>query len=192
MTKPLSFKLPGLSAATVAEIGNAAIGAIELPRYGCLTPGEEIALSQYMLKLKEQSVSEMKLDVATLLLKSRHDTAWTRRDTEQQIQDFGLIEALYDFMLAERSRHAPKGQLLQVQGDGAAAIADQVAEQHQAISATREDFKALETYFVFRRRDDVPSDFEVIRDCSGEIEEIHDLAMGKGQKKSTGTPASGD
>lgn len=179
--KPLAFKVPCRGPQT-ESIGDETTGILEIAKLGCFTPAEEIAWTDYMMNLGEESLSEAKLNAVTLMLQSRHDREWTRKDTETQISDFRLIELLYDFFCNERTRHTPRTQLLRVDGEGAKEIACDYAQKHSAVAVSRADFVAQNVYFVMRSLADVPNDFEVIADHSEPVE-VQDLAVGKSRPK---------
>jgi hypothetical protein len=179
--KPLAFKVP-CRGPQMEPVGDETTGIIEVPKLGCFTPAEEIAWTNYMMNLGEESFSEAKLNVVTLMLQLRHDREWSRADTEAQIPDFGLVEKLYDFFVNERSRHTPKAQLLRVDGEGAKEIACEYAQKHQAVAVSRADFVAQNVYFVMRSPLEVPVDFETVADYSSPVE-VQDLAVGKSRPK---------
>lgn len=181
--KPLAFKVRPQQNEQYREVGDDRSTSLEVLYRGCFTPAEEIAWSEYMMKLSDQSMSEAKVDAVTLMLQKRHDPAWTRQDTESQITDFHLIELLYDFFVNERTRHAPKAQLLRVEGIGAEEIARKAAQDNNAVAATRADFKALDIWFVFRSLADIPIDFDVEEGNDFSAIEPAELAVGKRGKK---------
>lgn len=178
MAKPLAFKVQSQKKSQTEAIGDDLTGVVELPRHGCVTPAEEIAISNYLLAVDQQSVSELKFDIATLLLQFRHDPEWTKEDTKREIEDFQLIEALYEFFSAERRRHAPQTQVLKVEGDDAHAIALDFAKYRKLVVATRADFKSQNVWFVFTSAEAAPEDFDVAADFSEPVE-VKDLAVGK-------------
>jgi hypothetical protein len=178
MAKPLAFKVQSQKKSQVEAIGNELTGVLELPRFGCVTPAEEIAIADYLLAVDQQSVSELKFDIATLLLQFRHDSEWTKADTKREIEDFQLIEGLYEFFSAERRRHSPNNQVLKVEGEDAQAIALDFAEPRKLVVATRSDFKSQNVWFVFASAEAAPEDFDVDADFSEPVE-VKDLAVGK-------------
>lgn len=87
-----------------AEIGDPAIGVITLPKYGCLTVTEQLTLSDVWGSVDpDELLNTVKLRLITPFLQSRLDSDWTYIDT-RAIPNFGLIDAIYEFMNGEARR----------------------------------------------------------------------------------------
>lgn len=116
---PLPFK-------TLAEPELVTIGGLQIKKLGCLTVAEEIAIRDLSARLQSdemKSLTELqtdlvlKLEVATILLRSRIDRAWTIDKTkgdEWEVEIGGkirqieptieMIEALFNFGVNEQRR----------------------------------------------------------------------------------------
>jgi hypothetical protein len=110
MSLALPFKtLPKQSTETV-DIGDETCGILPVPKHGCLTVNEELAIAGYFADVApEVSMASVKVEVASILLQSRFDAAWTVEAIRKKIKHFELIEKLYEFTLNERS-HWQKAQ----------------------------------------------------------------------------------
>jgi hypothetical protein len=104
MPLKLPFKtLPKQSTETV-DVGDATCGVLPVPKFGCLTVNEELAIAEYFAAVSpEVSMAVVKAEVASILLQSRFNAEWTIADTKA-LPDFALVEKLYEFTLSERSR----------------------------------------------------------------------------------------
>ena len=163
MTKQLPWLTTPAITPSTKDIGQPSYGVLQLPFFGSLTPNEELEISNYMLQLKEQSMSEAKVDMATILLKLRCDRSWTKDDTCTQIKSFQLIEDLYEFLLGERNRWQPTNYLLKLEGNAGLQIAETYAKE---VSGCVAKIANGETYFVFALSSDVPQEYQVIENFS--------------------------
>lgn len=104
MSLKLPFKtLPKQSAETV-DVGDEICGVLPVPKHGCLTVNEELAIAEYFASVSpEVSMASVKVEVASILLQSRFNKEWTIADTKT-LPAFELIEKLYEFTLGERRR----------------------------------------------------------------------------------------
>ncbi|MFN6535515.1 MAG: hypothetical protein RM021_003985 [Nostoc sp. EkiNYC01] len=140
-----------------AEIGHPDYGVVKIPRFGSLTPNEELAIADYYINLKNESLSEAKIEIATILLKYRVDANWTRNDTLEKIQSFALVEDLYSFANNERSRWVGNAYLVKFEGSHAYLAAADYAKVCGGVLANRPDI--VGTYFVFSNLESVPLGF---------------------------------
>jgi len=102
VTKLPWITTPPLSIST-KDIGKPSYGIIKIPFYGSLTPNEELKVAKYMFSLKDETMSEAKIDLVTILLQARCDNTWTKENTLTEIKSFSLVEDLYSFLISERS-----------------------------------------------------------------------------------------
>lgn len=161
MTKKLPWVTLPNSSTSDREIGNKNYGVLSIPYYGSLTPNEEIEIANYFVNLKDQSLSELKVYAATLLLQSRFDKEWTIADTYEEIKSFALIEDLYNFFLSERNRWQANDYLLKIEGkSGSLDIAQTYAEKVEGLVASKNDL--ADTYFVFQKVEDCPANFTIV------------------------------
>lgn len=100
----LPFKtLPKQSVETV-DIGDETSGVLSIPKHGCLTVNEELAIAAYYMAVpSETPLAAAKVEVVAILLQSRLNKDLTTADVKA-LPDFGLVEKLYDFVLGERRR----------------------------------------------------------------------------------------
>ncbi|MFN6475236.1 hypothetical protein [Nostoc sp. DedQUE07] len=165
MSKQLPWITEPQKAQEYVEIGHPDYGVLKIPRLGSLTPNEELAIADYYVTLKQQSLSEAKIDVVTILFKYRVDPGWTRKDTLEKIASFSLIEDLYDFVISERTRWVGESYLARLQGNDAYIAAADYATTCGGVVASRPDIAG--SYFVFADKSSVPLGFVVADDFSG-------------------------
>ncbi|MEH2070008.1 MAG: hypothetical protein V7K47_17915 [Nostoc sp.] len=155
-TKQLPWVTEPQKVQEYAEIGHPNYGVVKIPRLGSLTPNEELAIADYYIGLKNESLSEAKIEIATILLKYRVDGDWTRNDT-LEIQSFPLVEDLYNFANNERSRWVGNAYLVKFEGSHAYTAARSYADTCGGVLANRPDI--VGTYFVFANPESVPLGF---------------------------------
>jgi hypothetical protein len=104
MSLKLPFKtLPKKSEETV-DIGDERCGVLPVPKFGCLTVNEELAIAEYFAFVSpETSMAVVKAEIVTLFLQSRINKDWTIADTKA-LPDFELVAKLYEFASNERLR----------------------------------------------------------------------------------------
>lgn len=143
-------------------VGAEPFGQVPVLRRGCLTPKEEISWGNYLVEQNERiknsqlSNAELKVAIVTSMLKLRHNPGWTEEHT-LALGSMPLVEALYDFFVKERSRHAPDSQILRVESiESGKDIAIEYAQKHKAVAASRPDFSLFGIYYVFRTLADLP------------------------------------
>jgi len=164
MNKQLPWKTEPQQAQEYVEVGHPDYGVLKIPRLGSLTPNEELAIADYYVGLKNQSLSEAKIEIATVLFKYRVDPNWTRKDTLENIHSFPLIEDLYDFVNNERTRWVGNSYLVRLQGSDAYIAAADYATTCGGVVASRPDI--VGTYFVFTEQSSVPLGFVVADNLS--------------------------
>ncbi|PHJ69139.1 hypothetical protein VF14_03105 [Nostoc linckia z18] len=156
-TKQLPWVTEPQKVQEYAEIGHPNYGVLKIPRFGSLTPNEELAIADYYIGLKNESLSEAKIEIATILLKYRFDGSWTRSDTLEKIQSFALVEDLYNFANNERSRWVGNAYLVKFEGSHGYLAASNYANICGGVLANRPDIPG--TYFVFANPESVPLGF---------------------------------
>ncbi|MEH1780412.1 MAG: hypothetical protein V7L26_15105 [Nostoc sp.] len=159
MNKQLPWLTEPQKTPQVSNIGHPDYGVLQISRLGSLTPNEELAIANYYIGLKGESLSEAKIEIATILLKYRIDPTWTRDDTLQVIESFPLIEDLYDFAGNERKRWVPDTYLVKFEGTEASTAATGYAVTSGGVVASRPDIAG--TYFVFANKQLVPTAFVI-------------------------------
>lgn len=159
MTKQLPWLTEPQKTTEVSNVGHPDYGVLQIPHLGSLTPNEELAIANYYMGLKGESLSEAKIEIATILLKFRIDPTWTTDDTLQAIQSFPLIEDLYDFANNERKRWVPDTYLVKFEGTEAHAAATDYAVSSGGVVASRPDIAG--TYFIFANKQLVPTGFVI-------------------------------
>jgi hypothetical protein len=159
MSRQLPWSTEPKEVLEYAEVGSPEYGVLKIIRLGSLTPNEELAIADYYVGLKQQSLSEAKVEVATILFKYRVDPNWTRQDTLDKIKYFPLIEDLYDFANNERSRWVGDSYLVRLSGSDAYIAATNYAKSCGGVVAGRPDFAG--TYFVFADQSKVPLGFVI-------------------------------
>lgn len=162
MTKQLPWVTTPTTTPSTKDVGQPSYGVIKIPFYGSVTPNEELQVASYMLSLKEQqSMSEAKIDLVTILLKLRCDNSWTRDDTIAEIKSFQLIEDLYQFFVQERNRWQTTNYLLKVEGKGVGSVVKYLDDYAQQVGACVALDAEQQTYFVFAAIADVPQGYQV-------------------------------
>ncbi|AUB37408.1 hypothetical protein COO91_03353 [Nostoc flagelliforme CCNUN1] len=159
MSRQLPWSTEPKDALEYAEIGHPEYGVLKIARLGSLTPNEELAIADYYVGLKQQSLSEAKVEIATILFRYRVDPNWARQDTLDKIKYYPLIEDLYDFVNSERSRWVGDSYLVRLQGSDAYIAAANYAKACGGVVAGRPDIAG--TYFVFADQSKVPLGFVV-------------------------------
>ncbi|MEH2467851.1 hypothetical protein [Nostoc sp.] len=177
MSKQLPWITEPQKTQEYAEIGHADYGVLNILRLGSLTPNEELAIADYYIGLKNQSLSEAKIEIATILFRYRVDPSWTRQDTLDKIERFPLIEDLYDFANNERSRWVGDGYLIRLTGSDAYIAAADYATTCNGVVASRSDIPG--TYFVFAKPELVPNGFVITDNFSEFLPDRVDLEKAK-------------
>ncbi|HLO85681.1 MAG TPA: hypothetical protein VK203_11845 [Nostocaceae cyanobacterium] len=158
MTVQVPWKKAPLLAEETQDLGTEATGILAIAKHGALSPNEEIAVSDYWLSVGNKSLSEAKVGLATIILRSRVDKNWTEEDT-RKLPQFGLVEEIYDFVISERTRWAGEKYLLLAQGSQGYDAALVVANSQNACVAVSPEIK--NTWFVYYYQD-VPQGFNIL------------------------------
>lgn len=107
--------------------------SLEVPKYGCFTYNEMLAFDA-VLANTEKIDHEFRTNLVATMLMLRFKLAPGTKADEILVDDEGnsvaqtLIDALYEFFLAERNRHTPTNQSLRVEGVDANKIASRAAK----------------------------------------------------------------
>jgi len=144
--------------------------AIELPKKGCLTVGEQDAIERYYQSL-ESGVTNMQanLQEITILLRSRfNEPELTPEQIAEQAVTVPMVERLYEFVEGEKTRWIPKECVLTLTGDIAKEIAIETAQKISGIVATRPDLLAGKRYLVFKSKGAWLDNLEIVKDFVGE------------------------
>lgn len=141
---------------------------LPVPCFGSVTYREVEEYNDLLNRYRSQDGTlnvggSFKADVVELMLRSRFSEQIPSGTTKDKLLTMpdgspmldSLIDALYEFFQAERNRHAPSSQMLQVNGEGAKELAISYAKEKKAVVASRPDFEILNTYLVFRTEMDV-------------------------------------
>lgn len=169
---PLAFQASLLKPQTeIVSIGDEYTGYIEgVPKYGCLTPNEQIVWARWAKDLEgEETLIELQLELLAQLFSLRLKEDVTVDDLRDGITNSRLIDKAWEFFVAERLQGEPSKQLLRATGEEAEKICDAHAKLNQAILVSRADYKAENTFFVVKGRENVADDFEIIKDYSDEM-----------------------
>lgn len=186
--KPLGFRSSVLNPEECVSVGDDRTGYLDgIVKLGCFTPDEVIAWEQWIDRvrrgaLKEKAWIEAQFAACAMMLRLRQDPEVTEESLKEAMQgrDAHLINLLYEFYVAERSRHAPSVQLFRVEGEGAKEAAVEVAKQRNGVAVFRVDFPG--TYVVLKALSDITEGFEVVADYTTPIE-VKPVAVGKSKTK---------
>lgn len=152
--------------------------AIELPKKGCLTVGEQDAIERYYTNL-ENGVTQMQANLMeiTILLRSRfNEPDLTPEQVAEQAVTVPMVERLYEFVESEKTRWIPKECVLILTGEMANEIAIEAAQRINGIVATRPDLLAGKRYLVFREKGSWLDNLEIVKDFVGESTSLGKLS----------------
>jgi hypothetical protein len=140
--------------------------AIELPKKGCLTVGEQQAIESYYQNL-EGGVTQMQANLMeiTILLKSRfNESDLTPEQVAEQAVTVPMVERLYEFVKGEKTRWIPEECVLDLTGEMANEVAIATAQRINGVVATRPDLLAGKRYLVFRSKGFWLDNLEIVKD----------------------------
>lgn len=168
--------------------------SIELPKWGCCSWAEKIAIEQEMGKGETVTEQQKNIVVAFLRLRLKeHIDANTSdndilSDQDGQLLPEPMIENLYRFAMAEYNRDKPNTQRLTVTGVDAKECALAYALAHSNAVLSRADLELQGIYYVFDNLEAVESlnigrdmPYTVIEDFTHPVVEQN---LGKSQKSS--------
>jgi hypothetical protein len=128
---------------------------IELPKWGCCSWAEKIAIEKEMGG--EITATEQQANIAGAFLKLRLKEKLTEPfnedellcDRNGQALPEPMIENLYKFAMAEYNRDKPNSQMLTIIGEEGKETAIAYAMGHQATVITRSDLTLQNVFYVF-------------------------------------------
>lgn len=134
---------------------------ITLPKWGCCSYAEVLAIDQEMDKVQSASEHKKNVVVAFLTLRLRDKLAANPElggesllsDRHGQPIPEPMVENLYQFAMAEYNRDAPRTQEMTITGKNAKAVACAYAKKHKSAVISRTDLELQNIYYVFSSTD---------------------------------------
>lgn len=171
---------------------------ITLPKWGCCSWAEKIAIEQELNKDSTATEQQTNIVTAFIRLRLKDKIKAEISDTELLSDRHGfplpepMIENLYHFAMAEYNRDQPKNQRLTLIGEDAESTAIAYAEKHGCTVITRTDLALQNIFYVFTNSEILNSingaatnPYIIVQDYSESVQSVEEL--GKSKQKKTGT-----
>jgi len=128
---------------------------IDVPKYGCLTPNEALAISK--VPVQDITWADYKLQVTAAFLSFRFKTTVTPEELAEQAGTQPMLDALYEFQNKEKLRWPPANIILSIQGETAESIGVEVAKNENGVLV--KDPNNSNTYYVFSNLEAIPDGY---------------------------------